>query len=118
MKKALIEMEYEKKDGILYPKIQVNKKEEPLGKYGQMALKYLKENHLNRYNLLLATGELMPIMHQVNEEAYNQLDLIMEQILKEEKINKESTMEVYKKRIQAKAIAEEIILKEIILKIR
>jgi len=42
-----VELEYIEVDGILYPKIQISNDVEydemPLGKYGRMRLKYLKE---------------------------------------------------------------------------
>lgn len=84
-----------------------------------MALKHLKETYQNRYNFLQATGDLMKVMHQVNEEAYNQLELIMEQMLQKNPIkNPQNTMESYKHREQVKAAAEETVLNEIVFKKR
>ncbi|WP_416232318.1 TnpV protein [Clostridium kluyveri] len=122
MKEAL-ELNYKEIDGILYPEIQISKDKEadekPLGKYGQMALNYLKENHPNRYSLLLATGKLMPTMHKVNQEAYQKLELIIEQILKKNPVqNPETTVESFKYREQVKQTAEEIILLEIVYQVR
>ncbi|MFC3923253.1 TnpV protein [Clostridium punense] len=116
-------MNYKEVEGIFYPEIQISKDKEadekPLGKYGQMALNYLKENHPNRYSLLLAKGELMPTMHKVNKEAYGKLELIMEQILKTNPIkNPKNTMESFKYREQVKQTAEEIVLLEIVYQIR
>lgn len=69
-----VELNYKQIEGIMYPEIQNSNNKEadetPLGKYGQMALSYLKENHPHRYSYLLMEGELLPIMHKVNEEAF------------------------------------------------
>uniref|UniRef100_UPI0036F2AB51 TnpV protein n=1 Tax=Clostridium faecium TaxID=2762223 RepID=UPI0036F2AB51 len=118
-----MELNYIEKDGILYPQIQISEEQKldntDLGKYGRMAMRYLKENHPNRYSLLLMEGKLTDTMLKVNEEAYNKMDLLMEQMLKEDPItNPMNTMETYKKKEQKKMVAEEIILKEIVLKVR
>ena len=116
-----MELSYVETEGILYPEIQVaeNQSEINLGKYGRMALKYLKENHQSRYSLLLMEENLMDIMKQVNEEAYNKLDMLVDQMLKEDPIdNYRDTMETNKKKIQKQMIAEEIVLKEIVFQVR
>ncbi|NFI02364.1 TnpV protein [Clostridium botulinum] len=118
-----MELNYEEKEGILYPQIQISENQEadqkPLGKYGQMSLNYLKKNHLNRYNLLLATGKLIPMMHEVNEQAYKLLETIMNQELEENPLtNQQDTMLSFQEKIQAKSIAEEIVLREIVFKER
>ncbi|MFQ9978451.1 TnpV protein [Clostridium cadaveris] len=121
--KENLNLNYKEIDGILYPEIQISKNKEmdqtPLGKYGQMALNYLKNNHQNRYSLLLAQGELMEKMHQVNEEAHQRLEILIEQMLKTDPImNPENTMESFKRREKIKETAEEIVLHEIVYKMR
>ncbi|WP_084757127.1 MULTISPECIES: TnpV protein [unclassified Clostridium] len=121
--KENLNLSYKEIDGIFYPEIQISRNKEvdqkPLGKYGQMALNYLKNNHQSRYSLLLAQGELMEKMHQVNEEAYQRLEVLMEQMLKTDPImNPENTMESFKHRKRIKETAEEIVLHEIVYKMR
>ncbi|OSA94620.1 UNVERIFIED_ORG: hypothetical protein B2H93_08160 [Clostridium botulinum] len=118
-----LNLNYKEIDGIFYPEIQISKGKEvdqkPLGKYGQMAMNYLKNNHQSRYSLLLAQGELIEKMHQVNEEAYQRLEILMEQMLKTNPIqNPENTMENFKHREMIKETAEEIVLHEIVYKTR
>ncbi|GMQ56194.1 hypothetical protein AN1V17_05870 [Vallitalea sediminicola] len=52
-----VELEYEEVDRILYPKSQISNDvkddERPLGKYGRMRLKYLKEHKPNMYRELI-----------------------------------------------------------------
>ena len=112
-------MNYEEKGGLLYPVVKVEGMEKPLGKYGEMAMKYLIEEAPNRYDFLLATGELMKIFHEVDQEAMDKLDLLMEQILKEKPLTDPSnTILSWQEREQAKSIAEEIVLKEVVYKKR
>ena len=121
--KQAVELNYKEKDGIMYPDIQNSNSREadetPLGKYGQMALSYLKEYHPHRYTYLLMEGELLPTMHRVNEEAHNYLNTIMEQMLKNDPIPDPSdTYRSYQHRMQLMATAEEITLAEIVYKPR
>jgi len=109
----------EGEDQLLYPKIQVSNDpeadEKPLGKYGMMALNYLKQNHLYRFNQLQIEGELIPLMHQVNEEAYQKLEMLQEQMLKVNPIpNPEDTYQTYQHRDMIRTQAEEIVLREIV----
>lgn len=104
---------------LLYPKLQVSDDPEadkkPLGKYGMMALDYLKQNHLYRFSQLQMEGELIPLMHQVNEEAYQKLEMLQEQMLKANPIpNPEDTYQTYQHRDMIRTQAEEIVLKEIV----
>lgn len=121
--KENLEINYKEIDGIFYPEIQISKNKEadqkPLGKYGQMAMNYLKNNHQSRYSLLLAQVELMEKMHQVNEEADQRMEVLMEQMLKTDPIvNPENTMESFKHRERIKETAQEIVLHEIVYKMR
>ena len=85
-----------------------------LGKYGEMARKYLKENFSERYNTL-SKKEINIMFRNVNDECHERLDIIIEQYLKKNPLtNPSDTMQTYKEKQQAKTIAEEIILKELI----
>uniref|UniRef100_UPI0038BCAB81 TnpV protein n=1 Tax=Maledivibacter halophilus TaxID=36842 RepID=UPI0038BCAB81 len=116
-------MTYKDIDGILYPEIQISSQKEadekPLGKYGRMALKYMRENHTSRYSYLLSEGQLMPLIHKVDKEAKERLERIMKQLLEKDPIpNPMNTMESAKHRMMIKTMAEEIIQGEIIYKKR
>ncbi|HKM35374.1 MAG TPA: TnpV protein [Lachnospiraceae bacterium] len=88
-----------------------------LGKYGRMAMNYLKENERSRYNSLYRFGKLDEKMHQVEVEANELLDQLMEQyLLKHRPENPSSTMEMWKLREQAKMQAEEVVLHQIVMK--
>lgn len=115
-------MEYEERDGILYPKIKFSKEEEykgkQLGKYGRMAQLYLKENDKLKYNRLLMSGELLPILHKIEAQAKSYLDELMKELLEKEPIKNPSNFwETAQHKLQIKRQAEEIVLNEIIYKI-
>ena len=112
---------YTEKDGILYPNICVGQEETEAeqytfsGKYGDLWKKYLKENQPDRYYHLVHLGQLKQKAAEVNEEANKLLDRIMQQYLQKHKPeNPDSTMEMWKLREQAKAMAEEVVLHDIV----
>lgn len=72
MKESIIHLDYTEKDGILYPNFQISNDKEndsPLGRYGRMALEYLRENYPDRYTALKMDGSLMAVMHRVLKES-------------------------------------------------
>lgn len=112
---------YTEIDGILYPNISVGQEETKAeqdtfsGKYGDIWKKYLKENQPERYYHLVRTGQLKQKAAEVNEEANELLDRIMQQYLQKHKPeNPDSTMEMWQLREQAKAMAEEVVLQDIV----
>ena len=52
-----------------------------IGKYGHMWISYMKENHPDRYRHHIRMGQLYSNAQEVNEEAYEMLDRIMNQYL-------------------------------------
>lgn len=117
---------YREVDGILYPNIgvevQVSDKDydeanADIGKYGHLWISYMKENHSDRYRHHVRMGQLHIKAKEVNEEAYDMLDGIVEKYLAEHKPgDTHSTMEMWKLREQAKLFAEEVIYGEIVYK--
>lgn len=107
-------------DGLLYPNLAVSETDvtninEFAGMHGDIWKKYLKENHPERYHHLVRLGELQKQALEVNEEANEMLDTIMNQYLKSHKpVNPSSTMELWKLREQAKQTAEEVVFHDIV----
>ena len=104
--------------GMLYPNIIMEKENlSKLGKYGMMAMDYLKENHYQRYRSLKRFGRLTEVLSPVNEEAYRMIDMMMENYLKSHKPeNPADTMEMWKIRQQGMMQAEEIVIAEVVNK--
>lgn len=110
---------YEEIDGILYPNITLSgamsEQNDFCGKYGDMWKKYMHDNREADYRHYLFTGKLNEKAKEINEQAYEMLDVIMNQYMKNHMpSNPESTIEMWKLREQAKMQAEEIILYDII----
>ena len=110
----------EGEDGLLYPNLAVSEADvtninEFAGMHGDIWKRYLKENHPDRYRHLVRLGELQKQALEVNEEANEMLDTIMNQYLKSHKpSNPSSTMEQWKLREQAKQTAEEVVFHDIV----
>ena len=117
---------YTEVNGILCPNISVEVTEPntasaitstDIGKYGHLWISYMKENHSDRYRHHVRMGQLHIKAKEVNEEAYEMLDRIVERYLAKHKLkDKHSTMEMWKIREQAKMLAEEVIYGEIVYK--
>ena len=116
----LEEMTYKEVDGLLYPQIEMPDETEDLtklGKYGRMAMNYLKENELARYKTLMRFGKMYEKMSAVEEETnqlYDQLE--MQYLAKYKPQNLSSTMEMWKIREQAKMQAEEVVLNQVVMR--
>ena len=117
---------YTEVNGILCPNISVEAKEPntdsaitstDIGKYGHLWISYMKENHPDRYRHHVRMGQILIKAKEVNEEAYEMLDMVVEKYLAKHKPkDTHSTMEMWKLREQAKQLAEEVIYGEIVYK--
>ena len=67
-----IGIQYEEKDGLLYPIFTEEAPTESIhvGKYGDLWMEYLKDNHPDRYRHLFRFGKLMKKAVEVNEKIY------------------------------------------------
>ena len=82
-----------------------------------MYLNYLKDEHPERYAELRMSGELMPLIHKVNDETHEQIKDLSGELLKQYP-NTNDTMQKYRQSSTCQAMAEEIIVKEFLYKIR
>ena len=62
------------------PDLKLPEEHRPIGKYGRMHREYLREAHPARLNTLTLTGELWTYLADLNEQAQERLDIIMEQM--------------------------------------
>ena len=90
----------------------------PIGKYGRMHREYLREVHPARLNTLILTGELWTYLADLNEQAQERLDTIMEQMKATEGVTEElkrtQQMEWVQRCNNIHNRAEEIVLHDII----
>jgi hypothetical protein len=115
---------YTEINGLLYPDLvpgdeNSENAEVFCGRYGDAWKSFMKENHASLYRHLLRIGKLNEKAAEVNAEACQMLDTIMEQYLKKHRPeHPDSTMEMWRLREQAKAVAEETVFADIVYHVR
>ncbi len=108
-------VQYEEKDGLLYPVITMDQEPTDIGKFGILWIEFMKVKYPNRYLSLKQSDRLREKAYEVNEEAYKLLDMITAGYLNEHKPkDPSSTMEMWRLREAAKVTAEEIVLDQIV----
>ena len=107
---------YTEVDGVFYPNIVVSEEADVwIGKYGLLWIDYMKSNHAERYRHHIRMGTLNTKALEVNEEAYEMQEGIVNQYLAKHKSqNSASTVEMWRLREQAKQMAEEVVLSDIV----
>ena len=71
------------------PDLKLPEENRPIGRYGRLHREYLKEEHPARYSSLILTGKLWTYLADLNEQAEERLDLIIEQIKAAEGVTEE-----------------------------
>ena len=117
---------YDEKNGLSYtlhgdyylPDLEINEGEPTYGKYGIMRKQFLKEHRSARYQYLVLTGKLTEHLNQVDKEAREKVEMLVEQMAERwgvtEELKTQNQMEWVRRMNNIKANAEEIALKEII----
>lgn len=117
---------YDEKNGLNYtlhgdyylPDLEINEEELTYGKYGIMRKQFLKEHRSARYQYLVLTGKLTEHLNQVDKEAREKVEMLVEQMAERwgvtEELKTQNQMEWVRRMNNIKANAEEIALKEII----
>ena len=117
---------YDEKNGLNYtlhgdyylPDLEINEEEPTYGNYGIMRKQFLKEHRSARYQYLVLTGKLTEHLNQVDKEAREKVEMLVEQMAERwgvtEELKTQNQMEWVRRMNNIKANAEEIALKEII----
>ena len=71
------------------PMLTLPEENRPIGRWGQMHQKYLKENRPGYYSSLLLTGKLWTYLADLDEQAQERLDRIAEQMQAAEGVTEE-----------------------------
>ena len=70
---------------VLLPDLVVESSEQrPIGKYGRMRKRYLKEQHPLLYSELLLSGKLYPHLLEIDDTCEGRLELLVLQMVKSE----------------------------------
>ena len=117
---------YGEKNGLSYtlhgdyylPDLEINEEEPTYGKYGIMRKQFLKGHKSARYQYLVLTGKLTEHLNQVDKEAREKVEILMEQMVEQwgvtEELKMQDQVEWVRRMNNIQATAEEIALKEII----
>ena len=71
------------------PDLKLPEENRPIGRYGRLHREYLKQEHQARYSSLILTGKLWTYLADLNEQAEERLDLIIEQMKAAEGVTEE-----------------------------
>ena len=112
-------IEYHLEGDYYIPNLAMPKQEKiVLNKYGRMRLNYLKEHKRTDYTIMFMDGTLNTHLKEIQETAEEKVNLIVEQLKKENKLTEEmkNTNQLYWVGMMNnfKNEAEEIVLKELI----
>ena len=118
------ELTYRKNGDYLIPDLEMDGEDEmeemPLGKYGMLRQTFLQKEHQGTYTSMLLTGRLTPHLRQIDEQAQEQVDQMVAEMMKRDGVNEELKARDQMAWIQAvnnlTAQAEEVVLREIVYK--
>ena len=117
---------YDEKNGMSYtlhgdyylPDLVLREEEPTYGKYGMLRKQFLKEHRSAGYQYLLLTGKLNEHLNQIDQEAREQVETLMEQMTEKQGVTEELKAQDQMKWVRLmnniKASAEEIVLKNLV----
>ena len=117
---------YDEKNGMSYtlhgdyylPDLVLREEESIYGKYGMLRKQFLKEHRSARYQYLLLTGKLNEHLNQTDQEAREQVEMLMKQMAEKKGVTEELKVQDQMKWVglmnNIKVSAEEIILKNMV----
>ncbi len=115
---------YTKNGDYLIPDLMLDGTEEleemPLGRYGMLRETFLQEHHNGTYTSMLLTGRLGPHLREINQQAQEQADRMVAEMMKRDGVNeamKASDPMGWVQRVNTlTGQAEETVLAEIVYK--
>ena len=113
-----LELTYKEVDGIFYPVFELPPQSGSIGMYGRMRRKYLIDHKPVLLNQLVVTGRLFEHLAQINREATELMDRLIDQMRNAEGVTEElkgrDQMAWVGRMNNIKARAEEIVLAEVV----
>ena len=82
-----MEMQYIRMGDYFIPDLELPQESRPIGKWGRMRREYLREHKPIQYNCLLLSGKLWTYLADLNEQAQDRLERIIEQMKTDEGIS-------------------------------
>ena len=117
---------YDESNGLSYtlhgdyylPDLAVNEEESTYGKYGMLRKQFLKEHRPARYQYLVMTGELTGHLNQVDQDAREQVEILVKQMAEKQSVTEQLKMQDQMKWVglmnNINICAEEIVLQGIV----
>ena len=82
-----MEIQYIRVGDYFIPDLELPEETRPIGKWGRMHREYLREHKPIQYNCLLLSGKLWTYLADLNEQAQDRLERIIEQMKTDEGIS-------------------------------
>ena len=102
----------------LFPDLSLEDTDLPIGKYGLLRKRYLKEHKRGWYSSLLLTGKLDAHLAEIDQTCTERIELIMNQLARREGVTEAlkaaDQMEWVRRMNNIRASAEEIVLSELV----
>ena len=117
---------YDESNGLSYtlhgdyylPDLAVNEEESTYGKYGMLRKQFLTEHRPARYQYLVMTGELTGHLNQVDQDAREQVEILVKQMAEKQRVTEQLKMQDQMKWVglmnNINICAEEIVLQGIV----
>ena len=80
-------MQYIRMGDYFIPDLELPQESRPIGRWGRMRREYLREHKPIQYNCLLLSGKLWTYLADLNEQAQDRLERIIEQMKTDEGIS-------------------------------
>ena len=114
-------IKYDLRGEQYYPMLEVPEQiNYEIGKYGYLHLDFIKKHRRGTYTTLLTEGRLNEHLHNIDEQAHEQIDLHIAQTVERmdmtEELKASDPMHWVQMMNNIKASAEEIVLKEVVYK--
>ena len=113
-----VEIHYVKSGDYYLPDLEPPKVDKPIGRYGRMREKYLREHDSVTYNVMLLSGELFTHLADMDEQAHERIEQLIRQMKEAEGVTEEMKVRDQLAWVGAmniiRACAEEIIYAELV----
>lgn len=111
-------LEYIRSGDYFIPNLTLPEETRPIGKWGRMHREYLREYKPIQYNCLLLSGKLWTYLADLNEQAQDRLERMIDQMKIVERVTEElkaaDPMAWVQRMNNIRNRAEEIILRELV----
>ena len=114
----MAELTYKWAGDYLIPDLTIKVNDKPIGKYGRIRLRYLREHRKGLYTVMLLNGTLPDHLAEIDEVAKRRIEEMVDHCAKTEGIDEalkaHDSMEWVRRMNGIRAQAEEIVLSELI----